>query len=158
MAELRATTEQRLNGISGYQETFRGHIAAAQTAAAVAAETSGKALRGVEQALLDAADAKKNTTPTRFSYIQLAGFMLGAAVTCGGLVWALSTMLAERPTVDYMDQRIDTVRTQIDRTTEEVRAVRDEQTSQRTQVQEFRARITQDLADIKESLRPRQPR
>lgn len=105
-----------------------------------------------QRKLLD--EIRHDTAPKRVSYLSLSALMLTALLAGGGLVWALSTMLADRPNRSELGRRFDNVEAHVERTAATLRV---EQAAQREELQSFRTQITRDLTEIKASvqLRPR---
>lgn len=126
LATLEATVEQRLD-------------AGAKTFAA-----QSKALEEV----------RRDIAPKRVSYLSLAGLLLSAVLAGGGLVWALSSMLSQRPTRTEMDQRFDSVKAQVQQEANTLKTGIDDQ---REQLQQFRTQVVRDLAEIKSSVRATRP-
>lgn len=133
VATLEATVEQRLEAGVKTFETVR---------------------KLIEDGRGETAELRRAITPKKVSYLSLAGLMLSAGLACGGLVWALSDMMSERPTRGEMDQRFDSVKAQVERESATLKVGIDDQ---RDQLQSFRTQVTKDLAEIKINVKkPRQ--
>lgn len=130
LATLEATVEQRLDAGAKQFESQR---------------------RVFDEIRHDVAQVRHDVTPKRVSYLSLSALVMSALLAGGGSVWALSTMMGDRPTRAQVDERFTGVRQQVEAVADSLKR---EQSETRADLQALKTQVVRDLAEIKANVKP----